>query len=815
MHRGSVRYLQFLAVSILLAICINFIPAATIHAAGPFTCNDTVRIMPTGDSLTQGYSSGVTDNGYQIAYRKTLYDNLIAQGRQINFVGSNSSGGSYTGFDPDHMGMPGWNVQQVEVNIYNWLVANTPDIVLLHIGTNDLNPNPGNPDPALAFIDNYERLLNYIDDYENNTGNNVTVVVARIIRRLNSKTDFNSATTRFNDALESMVNTRISNGDDLILVDMENDAGIIYEYTTSGGDIYYLDAGGIHLAPSGYNKMAGVWGSTLLSMLPDCSVNAPTNISVSNVARTSLTVSWTDTNTHEGAYLVERSVNSGAWSQVASLAPNTQTYNVTNLTCGTNYGYRVRAASGTLSVYSNYATTSASTPACIPTPSAPVLNGVSETTIALALPSNPNNYTLQIQRQDQAQLLTTMAGAGNWVTIASVTNTNTNYVDTPLTCETMYAYRYRWVDGTDAGQYGPSMTISTNPCPAPLTHSFGLYKDGHWIFYTVDGNTAYDARFTFGPTTGGWQAVIGDWNGDGIDGIGVYRQGVWKLHSATASGVNDITFAYGAAEDGWTALLGDWDGNGTATPGLYKNGVFLLRNSNNNGTANINVNFGTATSLPIVGDWDGNGTDTVGYYENGTFTLSNSNVSPAANIVATFGPTGWLPLIGDWDDNNTDTIGIYNDGLWRMRNSNSSGAVQIGFNYGDLSGGWQPMGKFNSDPSILNLLFASTVPTPRVIVIPGPSDSTPPAPNSNGGTINDNPSTEGSAGNFEPEVTPTEGNPSGASATPIGSPTPTLMPEATTTPEATATVEPSPTLTSSPTPIVSATPELSPTPEPQ
>lgn len=797
MHRGSVRYLQFLAVSILLAICINFIPTASTHAAGPYTCSDTVRIMPTGDSLTQGYASGVTNNGDQIAYRKTLYDTLIAQGRQINFVGSNSSGGNYPGFDADHMGMPGWNVQQVQVNIYDWLVANTPDIVLLHIGTNDVN---------VSFVNNLGWLLDNVDTYETNSGNDVTVIVARIIRRINSKTTENARTIEYNNGLVNLVNSRISNGDDLVLVDMENGAGIIYEYTTNGGDFYSLDAGGIHLAPSGYNKMAGVWGTTLLSMLPNCStpsLNAPTNITTSNITRTSLTVNWTDTNSNETAYLVERSVNGGTWSQVASLSANTHSYNASSLTCGTNYSYRVRAYSSSIPAYSSYATTSTSTVACIPTPSAPVLNGVSETTIALALPTNPSNYTLQIQRQDQTQLLTTMAGAGNWVTIASVTNTNTNYVDTPLTCETMYAYRYRWVDGSDTGQYGPSMTISTNPCPAPLTHSFGLYKDGYWIFYTVDGDTAYDARFTFGPTTGGWQAVIGDWNGDGIDGIGVYHQGIWKLRSATTSGVNDITFAYGAAEDGWTALLGDWDGNGTATPGLYKNGVFLLRNSNNSGTANIIVNFGTATSLPIVGDWDGNGTDTVGYYENSTFTLSNSNVSPAAHIVATFGPTGWLPLIGDWDDNNTDTIGIYNSGLWRMRNSNSSGSVQIGFNYGDLSGGWQPMGKFNSDPSVLNLLFASTVPTPRVIVIPGPSAGTPAAPSGNEDTIDNDPSTDGAGSVSESEVTPT----------PVATSTSTVMPEASPTPEASSTPESSPTLVPSSTPLASSTPEPSPTSE--
>ncbi|MCA9886653.1 MAG: hypothetical protein KC708_26965, partial [Anaerolineae bacterium] len=42
-----------------------------------------------------------------------------------------------------------------------------------------------------------------------------------------------------------------------------------------------------------------------------------------------------------------------------------------------------------------------------------------------------------------------------------------------------------------------------------------------------------------------------------------------------------------------------------------------------------------------------------------------------------------------------------------------------GFSYGDLTGSWQPLA-FDSDTSVLNRLFAATVPMPRVPVIPGP-----------------------------------------------------------------------------------------------
>ena len=41
-------------------------------------------------------------------------------------------------FDSDHEGHGGWRSDQISYNIESWVKLNTPDIVLLHIGTNDL-----------------------------------------------------------------------------------------------------------------------------------------------------------------------------------------------------------------------------------------------------------------------------------------------------------------------------------------------------------------------------------------------------------------------------------------------------------------------------------------------------------------------------------------------------------------------------------------------------------------------------------------------------------------------------------------------------
>ena len=108
------------------------------------------KIMPVGDSITQGITSGVADEEFQVSYRKALYDKLKAAGYVVNdeiFVGTLFSGESVADFDPDHDGHSGWRADEIvagrtgsgEGTLADWLMAEDPNIVLLHIGTNDVS----------------------------------------------------------------------------------------------------------------------------------------------------------------------------------------------------------------------------------------------------------------------------------------------------------------------------------------------------------------------------------------------------------------------------------------------------------------------------------------------------------------------------------------------------------------------------------------------------------------------------------------------------------------------------------------------------
>ncbi|MDD2219906.1 MAG: hypothetical protein PHS63_07500, partial [Desulfoplanes sp.] len=113
-------------------VCMVF-SVCTAHAF--YNC--PYSIMPLGDSITQGH--GETDDDgilLQNSYRKPLYYALSADGFQFDFVGSVQNG---IFPDPDHEAYGGRTADLLASNIYGWLESNYADIVLLHIGTNDVS----------------------------------------------------------------------------------------------------------------------------------------------------------------------------------------------------------------------------------------------------------------------------------------------------------------------------------------------------------------------------------------------------------------------------------------------------------------------------------------------------------------------------------------------------------------------------------------------------------------------------------------------------------------------------------------------------
>jgi hypothetical protein len=86
----------------------------------------TLRILTVGDSLTAIFR-----------YQRTLRDRLKTDGRNAVFVGSQGAG------DDKHEGHSGWQIGQLEDNLVQWLDDAKPNVVLLQIGTNNMNHGLG------------------------------------------------------------------------------------------------------------------------------------------------------------------------------------------------------------------------------------------------------------------------------------------------------------------------------------------------------------------------------------------------------------------------------------------------------------------------------------------------------------------------------------------------------------------------------------------------------------------------------------------------------------------------------------------------
>ena len=156
--------------------------------------------------------------------------------KTLDFVGVESDGGSEFA-DPDHEGHPGFTAANVAA-VIDALNANAADIVLLHIGTNGLDPNgEGDVADILDAIDSWE-ALNFP----------VTVFLARII----DQDPINPDVETFNTNVATMADARIASGDLIVKVNQ-------HDALTYPADL--SDA--LHPTLVGYGKMADVWFDAL------------------------------------------------------------------------------------------------------------------------------------------------------------------------------------------------------------------------------------------------------------------------------------------------------------------------------------------------------------------------------------------------------------------------------------------------------------------------------------------------------------------------------------------------------------------------
>ncbi|GMA16178.1 RICIN domain-containing protein [Deinococcus metallilatus] len=194
-----------------------------------------VRIMPLGDSITDGYN-------IPGGYRTGLFQKLSAAGLPFDFVGSLLNGPAALP-DRDHEGHSGWRIDEIAAQVNTWLDQQQPATTLLMIGTNDIIQNR---DPA-----NAPKRLGALLDQMSARRPNMLILVATLPPL--AEAGQNRWVGQYNAALPEVVRSRAAQGQKVTLVDVNAALNV--------ADL----ADGVHPNSTGYSKLANVWYQALRS----------------------------------------------------------------------------------------------------------------------------------------------------------------------------------------------------------------------------------------------------------------------------------------------------------------------------------------------------------------------------------------------------------------------------------------------------------------------------------------------------------------------------------------------------------------------
>jgi lysophospholipase L1-like esterase len=281
--------------AMLLSVCIH-----GVHAE-----EAPIRLLPLGDSITHGYWSGIGTNTYN-SYRKELKNLLDTNGFPSDFVGSLADG-SFP--DHQHEGHDGWHADEAATTndilgrVAGWMADTDADIVLLHIGTNDILDNEANAMEVSNILD---------EIYGANS--NASVVLALIINADPAQGTSADIST-YNSNLNIMAQSRISAGEDLLVVDMENGAGLDYGSP---------DMIGMHPSPTGYIKMATNWYPAVVKAIGRQYAyrNGPPHIDLITATHSSISLELNNLTAGLPVHVEQTdSLTSAAWTNAGSFVP--------------------------------------------------------------------------------------------------------------------------------------------------------------------------------------------------------------------------------------------------------------------------------------------------------------------------------------------------------------------------------------------------------------------------------------------------------------------------------------------------------------
>ncbi|GHJ08704.1 hypothetical protein TPA0907_30710 [Micromonospora humidisoli] len=208
-----------------------------------------LRLMPLGDSITYGVGAA-GNNGY----RRELFDSLQSVTTSLDFVGSMRQGDFA---DPDHEGHPGWRIDQIDKLATSCSIPSyRPNVVTLHIGTNDMRSSEG----AEGAPKRLRALIEDVLDQAPET----TVLVATLI--LSNDPAVNARVQDYNRQIPGIVANLRAQGRYVRTVDMS---------AVTAADM----TDNLHPNAAGFGKMAAAWRAAIVDALHEHWIAPPATVS--------------------------------------------------------------------------------------------------------------------------------------------------------------------------------------------------------------------------------------------------------------------------------------------------------------------------------------------------------------------------------------------------------------------------------------------------------------------------------------------------------------------------------------------------------
>jgi lysophospholipase L1-like esterase len=276
-----------------------------------------VRIMPLGDSITAGPG----------CWRAMLWHQLQTTGyTNIDFVGGVSDGGGCNpgySYDWDHEGHGGFSATGIADNnqLPPWLAAAKPDIVLMHLGTNDMW---GGYIPLETKLAAFTKLVGQMRA----SNPAMKIVVAQIIPMSASACATCPAdVVALNDAIPGWAAGLTTAQSPIVVADL-----------WSGFDAVADTVDGVHPNTAGFQKMANRWYPALVPMLGGATGSPTASVSASPTGGAACAASYRVTSQWTGGFQGEVTVtnrsagSSTEWSASFTFANGQQVSQAWNAT---------------------------------------------------------------------------------------------------------------------------------------------------------------------------------------------------------------------------------------------------------------------------------------------------------------------------------------------------------------------------------------------------------------------------------------------------------------------------------------------------